>query len=99
MSKQRRNNAPYDDGRIVAKMNIPGMPGYTGSAGHNINGREYSTLVDGSAVSSAVVVQYDGPSLTKKETRSVMFHALGWAFLYAGIYVIALVLFVLLYLY
>lgn len=99
MRKQRSNNATYDDGRIVAKMNIPGMPWYTGAARNNINGNEYSTLVDGSRASKGLVAQYDGPSLTKKETRSVMFHALGWAFLYAGIYVIALVLFVLLYLY
>lgn len=100
MNKQRKQNASYDDGRTVAKMNVPGMPWHLGTPdGHPHNHRLASTFGNGQMSGDTVAVRYDSPSLTKKETRSVMFHALGWAFLYAGIYVLALVLFVLLYLY
>ncbi|MCL2462581.1 MAG: hypothetical protein FWF44_07940 [Defluviitaleaceae bacterium] len=76
----RSNKDDNDDGRVIAKMNIEGMPWYSGP------GREKPPAPDAPQLSA---------QLTKEETRSYIFGALKAALLVGGIFVAAGALFIL----
>lgn len=99
MSRKHRRFAPDDDGRTIAKMNVPGMPWHIESSrGLSWPGQKQQGMPNYSGPELTLERYDEGPKLTRRESRSLMFHALGWAFLYAGVYIVSMIVLILLYL-
>ncbi len=84
MAKRRK---PYadDDGRVIAKMNVPGMPW------HRPGPSEEQRGVAGRDDESDRSVE----PLSRRETLMIMLHSMKWAFLFALAFSVLLVAFVL----
>ena len=73
-----------DDGRVIASMNVDGMPWYQRSQRFERNRREQAS---------------DFSDLTKEETREIVKGAMRASLLIAGIFIVAMFLFILFCLY
>lgn len=83
MAKQRKRYDD-DDGRVIASMNVDGMPWYQRSQRFENNKREQAS---------------DFSDLTKEETREIVKGAMKASLLIAGIFILAMLLFILFCLY
>ena len=83
MSKQRKLHDD-DDGRVIASMNVDGMPWYQRSERLEQNKREQAS---------------DFSDLTKEETREIVKGALKASLLIAGVFILAMFVFILFCLY
>ena len=83
MAKQRKRYDD-DDGRVIASMNVDGMPWYQRSQRFERNKREQAS---------------DFSDLTKEETRELVKGAMKASLLIAGIFILAMLLFILFCLY
>ena len=83
MAKQRKRYDD-DDGRVIASMNVDGMPWYQRSQRFDRNKREQAS---------------DFSDLTKEETREIVKGAMKASLLIAGIFILAMLLFILFCLY
>lgn len=83
MAKQRKRYDD-DDGRVIASMNVDGMPWYQRSQRFERNKREQAS---------------DFSDLTKEETREIVKGAMKASLLIAGIFILAMLLFILFCLY
>ena len=83
MAKQRKRYDD-DDGRVIASMNVDGMPWYQRSQLFERNKREQAS---------------DFSDLTKEETREIVKGAMKASLLIAGIFILAMLLFILFCLY
>lgn len=83
MAKQRKRYDD-DDGRVIASMNVDGMPWYQLSQRFEHNKREQAS---------------DFSDLTKEETREIVKGAMKASLLIAGIFILAMLLFILFCLY
>lgn len=73
-----------DDGRVIASMNVDGMPWYQRSQRFDRNKREQAS---------------DFSDLTKEESREIVKGAMKAALLIAGVFILAMLLFILFCLY
>ena len=73
-----------DDGRVIANMNVDGMPWYQRSERFERNKREQAS---------------DFSDLTKEETREIVKGAMKASLLIAGVFILAMLLFILFCLY
>lgn len=73
--KDKRNRYPDDDGRVIAPMNVEGMPWHTKA--------------------DAPASTLSGWMLDKRQTRYAMLGALKASMLVAGVFSLAMILFVL----
>ena len=73
-----------DDGRVIANMNVDGMPWYQRSERFDRNKREQAS---------------DFSDLTKEETREIVKGAMKASLLIAGVFILAMLLFILFCLY
>ena len=73
-----------DDGRVIASMNVDGMPWYQRSERCERNKREPAS---------------DFSDLTKEETREIVKGALKASLLIAGVFILAMLVFILFCLY
>ena len=73
-----------DDGRVIASMNVDGMPWYQRSERFERNKREQAS---------------DFSDLTKEETREIVKGALKASLLIAGVFILAMLVFILFCLY
>jgi len=73
-----------DDGRVIANMNVDGMPWYQRSERFEKHKREQAS---------------DFSDLTKEETREIVKGAMKASLLIAGIFILAMLLFILFCLY
>lgn len=73
-----------DDSRVIAPMNIEGMPWHTG--------KDFKKPSD---TDNTEKKQSDPEPLTKRETFSIVVNAVAAGLLIAGIFIVALILFVL----
>ena len=73
-----------DDGRVIANMNLDGMPWYQRSERFERNKREQAS---------------DFSDLTKEETREIVKGALKASLLIAGVFILAMLVFILFCLY
>ncbi len=73
-----------DDGRVIANMNVDGMPWYQRSERFERNKREQAS---------------DFSDLTKEETREIVKGALKASLLIAGVFILAMLVFILFCLY
>ena len=83
MAKQRKRYDD-DDGRVIASMNVDGMPWYQRSQRFERNKREQAS---------------DFSDLTKEESREIVKGAMKAALLIAGVFILAMLLFILFCLY
>jgi len=83
MAKHRKRYDD-DDGRVIASMNVDGMPWYQRSQRFERNRREQAS---------------DFSDLTKEETREIVKGAMRASLLIAGIFIVAMFLFILFCLY
>lgn len=83
MAKQRKQYDD-DDGRVIASMNVDGMPWYQRSQRFDRNKREQAS---------------DFSDLTKEESREIVKGAMKAALLIAGVFILAMLLFILFCLY
>lgn len=83
MAKQRKHYDD-DDGRVIASMNVDGMPWYQRSQRFERNKREQAS---------------DFSDLTKEESREIVKGAMKAALLIAGVFILAMLLFILFCLY
>ena len=83
MAKQRKQYDD-DDGRVIASMNVDGMPWYQRSQRFERNKREQAS---------------DFSDLTKEESREIVKGAMKAALLIAGVFILAMLLFILFCLY
>lgn len=83
MAKQRKHYDD-DDGRVIANMNVDGMPWYQRSQRFERNKREQAS---------------DFSDLTKEESREIVKGAMKAALLIAGVFILAMLLFILFCLY
>lgn len=83
MAKQRKCYDD-DDGRVIASMNVDGMPWYQRSQRFDRNKREQAS---------------DFSDLTKEESREIVKGAMKAALLIAGVFILAMLLFILFCLY
>ena len=83
MAKQKKHYAD-DDGRVIASMNVDGMPWYQRSERFDRNKREQAS---------------DFSDLTKEESREIVKGAMKAALLIAGVFILAMLLFILFCLY
>ncbi len=83
MAKQRKQYDD-DDGRVIASMNVDGMPWYQRSQRFDRNRREQAS---------------DFSDLTKEESREIVKGAMKAALLIAGVFILAMLLFILFCLY
>ena len=83
MAKQRKQYDD-DDGRVIASMNVDGMPWYQHSQRFDRNKREQAS---------------DFSDLTKEESREIVKGAMKAALLIAGVFILAMLLFILFCLY
>ena len=83
MAKQRKLHDD-DDGRVIASMNVDGMPWYQRGERFDRNKREQAS---------------DFSDLTKEETREIVKGALKASLIIAGIFILAMLLFILFCLY
>ena len=79
MAKQRKQYED-DDGRVIASMNVDGMPWYQRSQRFDRNKREQAS---------------DFSDLTKEESREIVKGAMKAALLIAGVFILAMLLFIL----
>ena len=73
-----------DDGRVIANMNVDGMPWYQRGEGFDRKKREQAS---------------DFSDLTKEETREILKGAMKASLLIAGVFILAMLLFILFCLY
>ncbi len=73
-----------DDGRVIANMNVDGMPWYQRSERFERNKREQAS---------------DFSDLTKEETREIVKGALKASLMIAGVFILAMLVFILFCLY
>lgn len=73
-----------DDGRVIASMNVDGMPWYQRSQRFDRNKREQAS---------------DFSDLTKEESREIVKGAMKAGLLIAGVFILAMLLFILFCLY
>lgn len=83
MAKQRKQYDD-DDGRVIASMNVDGMPWYQRSQRFDRNKREQAS---------------DFSDLTKEESREIVKGAMKAGLLIAGVFILAMLLFILFCLY
>ena len=83
MAKQRKQYDD-DDGRVIASMNVDGMPWYQRSQRFDRNKLEQAS---------------DFSDLTKEESREIVKGAMKAALLIAGVFILAMLLFILFCLY
>ena len=83
MAKQRKFHAD-DDGRVIASMNVDGMPWYQRSPRFDKGRREQAS---------------DFSDLTKEETREIVKGAMKASLLIAGVFILAMLIFILFCLY
>lgn len=83
MAKQRKQYDD-DDGRVIASMNVDGMPWYQRSQRFDRNRREQAS---------------DFSDLTKEENREIVKGAMKAGLLIAGVFILAMLLFILFCLY
>lgn len=83
MAKQHKRYDD-DDGRVIASMNVDGMPWYQRSQRFDRNKREQAS---------------DFSDLTKEESREIVKGAMKAALLIAGVFILAMLLFILFCLY
>ncbi len=83
MAKQRKRYDD-DDGRVIASMNVDGMPWYQRSERFERKKRAQAS---------------DFSDLTKEETREILKGAMKAALLIAGVFILAMLLFILFCLY
>ena len=83
MAKQRKQYDD-DDGRVIASMNVDGMPWYQRSQRFDRNKREQAS---------------DFSDLTKEESREIVKGAMKASLLIAGVFILAMLLFILFCLY
>ena len=83
MAEKRRLHED-DDGRVIASMNVDGMPWYQRSERFDKHRREQAS---------------DFSDLTKEETREIVKGALKASLMIAGVFILAMFLFILFCLY
>ena len=83
MAKQRKQYDD-DDGRVIASMNVDGMPWYQRSQRFDRNKLEQAS---------------DFSDLTKEESREIVKGAMKASLLIAGVFILAMLLFILFCLY
>ena len=83
MAKQRKQYDD-DDGRVIASMNVDGMPWHQRSQRFDRNRREQAS---------------DFSDLTKEENREIVKGAMKAGLLIAGVFILAMLLFILFCLY
>ena len=83
MAKQRKQYDD-DDGRVIASMNVDGMPWYQRIQRFDRNRREQAS---------------DFSDLTKEENREIVKGAMKAGLLIAGVFILAMLLFILFCLY
>lgn len=81
---KHRNLSADDDGRVIASMNIDGMPWYQRSKRFDPGKREQAL---------------DFSDLTREETREIVKGALKASLMIAGVFILAMLLFILFCLY
>lgn len=84
MAKQRKHYDD-DDGHVIASMNVDGMPWYRRSEGFTWSAKRESAS--------------DFSDLTKEETREIVKGAMKASLLIAGVFILAMLLFILFCLY
>lgn len=82
MTRKKRRNDAYDDGRTIANMNVEGMPGYR---------RAHDTENGDAARADGQPEQL----LSPRETRMVLLAGMKWAFLLSAGLALILILFIL----
>ena len=82
MKKERKNKYDDDDGRVIAPMNIDGMPWYSGN--HKLFGNKQPSEQNSGDI-----------QLTPKETRAMLGGVFAAALLVAGVFALAALLFIL----
>ena len=83
MAKQRKRYED-DDGRVIASMNVDGMPWYQRGQRFDRHKREQAS---------------DFSDLTREESREIVKGAMKAALLIAGVFILAMLLFILFCLY
>lgn len=82
---KRRKTYEDDDGRVIARMNVPGMPWHRPGPTDEQRGAPGE---DGESARSA-------EPLSRRETLMIMLHSMKWAFLFALAFSVLLVAFIL----
>ena len=95
MSKKKKKEKFVDDGRVIANMNVDGMPWYSGPASGDASLRQKPAGTQAPKKSNPYADLYRDEKPSGKETRAVIRGVLAAALLVAGVFAAVMLVFIL----